>query len=109
MEKDQKRKQFGEVVKELAGSFILRESSGPAMITVTDLSFSKDLKNVSLLISVYPEEKEGQVIDFLKRKRSDFKKYVKDNSRLSRIPQFDFKLDLGEKNRQRIDEISKNI
>ena len=44
---------------------------------------------------------------FLKRKRSDFRDFVKDNARLARIPFFDFEIDKGEKNRRQVEEASK--
>ena len=45
-------------------------------------------------------------MDFAKRKRSEFRDYLKTESRLFKLPFVDFELDLGEKNRQKIDSLS---
>ena len=44
-------------------------------------------------------------MEFAKRKQKEFKEFVKDNSKLGRIPLLDFEIDAGEKNRQKIDGI----
>ena len=46
------------------------------------------------------------MLAFAKRKRSEFREYLKKHSALQRLPTVDFEIDYGEKNRQRIDEIS---
>ena len=63
----------------------------------------------AILVTVLPENREEQVIDFLHRQLTDFREYVKANSRLMRIPYFTVGLDVGEKNRQRIDEIERKL
>lgn len=94
-----------EIIRELASKFILQENSGASMITVTRIETDGSAKYVTVLFSVLPESKEKSASEFLMRKRSDFRIYVSNNSRLNPLPIFDFKIDIGEKNRQRIDEI----
>jgi ribosome-binding factor A len=65
-------------------------------------------KYVNIFFTVLPEEKQEAVLEFAKRKRSEFRDYIKTKTRLGRIPTFDFEIDLGEKHRQKIDEISRN-
>jgi ribosome-binding factor A len=93
------------ILIKLATDFIKTESNNQSMITITNLSASNDFSKVTYFISVFPSQKEAAAVDFLKRQRSDFRDYVKSNSRLARIPRFDFEIDLGEKARQRIEEI----
>ncbi len=97
-----------EIIKGLAAKFLQMESNHISLITVTDVLLSDDGKSARILFSVFPENKEVGVLDFVRRKRSEFRQYVKDNSRLMRIPFFDFIIDGGEKNRQKIDRISNN-
>lgn len=98
-----------EVIKELAASFISRESNRQSLITVTDVELlSKGAKAV-ILITVLPEEKENDAVELLRRRVGDFRQYVHENSRIARLPFFDVKIDYGEKNRQRIDEIAGRI
>jgi ribosome-binding factor A len=95
-----------EQLKELAGKFLSLHGNKSSLITVTDVQMSKDAKSATILFTVFPEDFEKTAVEFAKRKRSEFKHFVKDNVSFGRIPFIDFALDVGEKNRQRIDEIS---
>ncbi len=96
-------------MRHLASTFFEEESGGTALITVTSVRLSDDQKEATIFFTVFPEDKEKAVLDFAKRKRSGFKHYVKSKSLLGRLPFFDFEIDLGEKNRQKIDTISNNL
>ncbi len=95
-------------IKQLAAEFFSLESNRTSLLTVTDAVVSTDEKNAIVYFTVLPEDKEEEALEFTKRMRSDFKQYVKEKSRLGRIPFFDFRLDIGEKNRQRVDELTNN-
>jgi ribosome-binding factor A len=101
-----KQEKIKNQIKEVAAKFIQKESNGLSLITVTNIQVSKDEKYVSILFTVFPEDKESDAIDFLKRKRSEFRDFIKEETRLARIPMFDFEIDRGEKHRQKIDIIS---
>ena len=60
-------------------------------------------------MTVLPENQEETALSFAHRQLTDFKQYVKDNSRIGRIPFFEVRIDKGEKNRQKIDQIGKDI
>jgi ribosome-binding factor A len=92
-------------IQKLASKFIERESSRKSLITVTDVYLTNDFKKVIIFVTVLPDSDEEMALDFLKRQRSDFRDYAKKNSRIRRIPFFDFEIDKGEKSRQRIDEL----
>lgn len=94
------------LVRECAAAYISRESDRTTLVTVTRATFSKDRKNVTIFVTVLPEEKEEVALSFLKRHRSDFKHYLRDHAALKHIPFVNFELDLGEKNRQRVDELT---
>lgn len=93
-------------LKKLAATFIERESDKTSLITVTHANISPDLKNSTIYISVLPDAKADDALFFCKRKMTDFKKYAKEHLHMKGIPFFNVELDLGEKNRQRIDELS---
>ena len=100
-----KNQRAKELILRKASDFIQKESNGQSLITVTNSSTSGDQKRMTVYVSVMPEIKEKAVIDFLKRQRSEFKKYIRENTRLNIIPHFDFEIDMGEKSRQRVDEL----
>ena len=101
-----RQEKIKELLKELAARFLQEESNRTSLITVIDANVSKDLKKATIFVTVYPEDKEVSALDFLKRKRSDFKQFVKSKIKMKSIPFFDFKIDSGEKNRQKIDFLS---
>lgn len=84
-------------IQHLAGEFLMRESNRDALITITNIHISDDTKYATLLFTTLPESKEDAVLDFLKRKRKDFKEYVMKHSKIGRIPFFDFEIDQGQK------------
>lgn len=81
-----------EIIKQTAAEFILKEADSSSMITVTGAKISKDLKRAVIFLSVYPEESRESALDFMKRKRSYFKKFAKNKIRIKRIPFFDFEI-----------------
>lgn len=91
------------IVKKLAAEFMTKEADKSSIITVTKANISNNLKNATIFFSVFPENSEKSALNFAKRKRSDFRKYVKNNMRIRQIPFFDFEIDMGEKNRQKIE------
>jgi ribosome-binding factor A len=90
----------------LAADFLKRESMGNGLLTVTGISISKNRKNMAILFTVFPDKYEEQALKFAKRKRSEFREFVKEKTKdLAFCPIFDFEIDLGEKNRQHIDSL----
>lgn len=94
------------LLKKLAANFLEREAERTSLITVTHVDISPDFKQSTIYISVLPDSKASDALYFCKRKMTDFKKYAKENLNMKSIPFFDVKLDIGEKNRQRIEELS---
>lgn len=96
---------MAEVVRELATKFISLESNRTSLVTVTRVDLYNRGKNVTILFSVLPEDREATVLDFLRRNRPEFREYMKEHSRLPIIPFVEFEIDMGEKNRQNVDRL----
>lgn len=94
------------ICQQLAAEFLEREGNGQSIITVTNATISNDRKYATIFFTVLPTEMEKAALNFAKRQRSNFRKYVGEHSRLGKLPFFDFAIDEGEKHRQRIDELS---
>src|SRR5262249_46740337 len=103
-----KEAQTKEELIHLAGQFLAREASKQSLITVTRADISEDLKYITLFISVFPEKEEQKALEFCKRERSAFRDYVIQKISLHFPPTVEFQLDIGEKNRQRIDDLTRN-
>lgn len=95
-------------IRELAAIFLGRENNRTSLITVTSTTCSPDLKKATILITVLPESKERLALEFVKRKCKDLREFLKKNLPIKVIPFLDVAIDLGEKNRQRIDELTRN-
>lgn len=90
----------------LVGEFVSHEAGPVSLITVTRVSFNQKAKRATAFITVLPDSKEKPALDFLQRKSSELREYVRDHARVGILPVFDFQIDIGEKNRQRVDDIS---
>ena len=92
-------------IKELAAEFLGRENNRTSLITVISCNTSPDLKKATIFITVLPDSKEHNALDFAKRKKAEIREYLKKKMNLKIIPFLDIKIDQGEKNRQKIDEL----
>ena len=95
-------------IKELAAEFLGRENNRTSLITVISCNTSPDLKKATIFITVLPNKKEHDALDFSKRKRPEMRDYLKKKMNLKVIPFLDIRIDDGEKNRQKIDELLRN-
>ena len=102
-----RQEKVSELVKKLASEYVVRESNTSSLITITHADVSRDLKNATLYFTVFPEEEENRVLEFLHRKEYDFKEYMVKHAGLRFIPSILFKIDLGEKNRIVIENLSR--
>lgn len=103
--KARRQEKFSQEIARLAGDFLAREAGRQSLITATRVGVSEDLRVVTIYLSILPVSAERAALKFAKRARSDFREYVKKHGSLSPLPTFDFEIDRGEKNRQRIEEL----
>lgn len=101
----EREEKVGNIIKRLASEFLSRESNRVSLITVTDVKMRDKEKNALILVTVLPENQSDAALAFAKRKRTDFREYIKEHTRIKTIPRVDFEIDKGEKFRQRIDEL----
>ena len=104
-----KDEKIANLIKETAASFLQKESNRTSLLTVTKVELSKDGKGATIFFTVLPDNKQKEALDFTKRLRPEFKDYFLDKVRIGRVPFFDFAIDLGEKHRQKIDDISQTL
>ncbi len=95
-----------ELIRHLAAEFLQRESNRTSLVTVTAVHMVDKLGKAIIYISVLPETKEQEAVEFANRQAREFREVLKKRTRLMRLPQVEFAIDYGEKNRQRIDELS---
>lgn len=93
------------LLTQLAGTFLSHEAGPKSLITVTRVAYNEKTNHAVVCISVLPENREEDALAFAKRRSSDLRNFVKEHIKMRAVPVFDFLIDLGEKNRQRVDDI----
>lgn len=96
-------------LKDFAALFIAEEANTDPLITVTRVSISPDYRNATVFFTTIPDEKEEDALVFLKRKGSDLRNYIAKHSTLKTLPYLTFDIDYGERHRQHIDDIVRDI
>lgn len=95
---------------ELAAKYIAREAGRTTLITPTRTVFERrDPKHATIYFTVFPDSDSEHALSFMKRHRDDFRDYIKKEGRFKILPFIEFSIDYGEKNRQRLDEISREL
>jgi len=89
-----------------AAVFVAKESNRQSLVTITRADISPDLKRATIFYTVLPQDAEDTVHKFLERQRTDFRTYIKKHMKIKTLPWIGFALDVGEKSRQRLDELS---
>lgn len=104
----QRDEKLKDMIKKVAAKFLNIESNRVSLMTVTNVLLTENGKRATIFFTVFPNDKEKAALDFVKRKRSEFRDFAGENIRVGRIPFFDFEIDTGEKHRQKIDAILKS-
>jgi ribosome-binding factor A len=99
------------LIRELVAGFIQQEANTDPLITVTHVTTAPDYRRVTVFFTTIPEgpEKEGAALAFLKRSGGELRGFIKKKSNLKIIPFIEFEVDYGERHRQHIDEIAREI
>ncbi len=106
---DPRDEKLRELVRAVAAEFMQKNSNYTSLITITDVSISDKGQRATIFFTVLPDDKEKGALDFAKRMRAEFREFFAGKARMRALPFFDFAIDKGEKNRQHIDEISRNV
>lgn len=102
-----KQEKITSVLIPVVAEYLNYHSNGSSMITVTNCVVSDDLKRATIYVTVLPDEKEAEALNFAKRQRSEIREFLKKKTKIGMLPFIDIEIDLGEKHRQRIDELLK--
>jgi ribosome-binding factor A len=97
------------ILKELIATFIRNEANSNPMITVTNLDISPDLRRAIIFITTIPDGREEDALIFLKRNGTELRNYLKKKARIKYIPHLEFMVDAGEKHRQHMDELVRDL
>lgn len=101
----QRQVRVAELLRELAATFLARESNRTSLITVTYCDVAPNMRRATIFFTVLPVEKEKDAAAFVTRQLGAFREYAMKKTRMKMLPFFDAKIDSGEKMRQKIDEL----
>lgn len=85
---------------------MVREANRNALITVTRVVLSDDMQRAIIYITVLPDSYEAPAVEFANRNRTELRDFFKTRVRRSPPKDITFEIDMGEKNRLRLDELS---
>ena len=100
------QEKYIEALRTAAAEFLAREANRNSLITVTRVEMRPDGKHAVIYITVFPETAEAAALAFANRNRGELGQFLLKRTKGMRIPKFEFEIDLGDKNRRRIDELS---
>ena len=98
-----------ETIHREAAKFILENSGKSSLLTVTRVVLNTSGKDAIIFFTTLPESEEDTAKKFLDRKAPELKDHLIHKSRIGIVPHLRFQIDYGERNRQRLDEISSGI
>jgi ribosome-binding factor A len=93
----------------LAQEYIAREAGRTTLITPMRAVISPNRINATIFVSVFPESEKDNAVAFLTRHKDLFRDYLKKHGRFNVLPFIRWEFDYGEQNRQRLDELSKEV
>ena len=70
---------------------------------------SSDRKNATIYVSVFPEGKDDAALAFLMRHKDLFRNELKKSARFARLPFIRFEIDHGERARQHLEEVTRDL
>lgn len=105
-----KIQQVNELLKEKLAHFISREIPlDNGLITVVYVNTSPDLKYAKIAVSILPEKFAGSVLERLRHSSGLFSQLIKKETRLRKVPRFNWTLDTTEKEAAKIEEVFREI
>ena len=104
---EHRHERMEEALREVAAEFLVREANRNVLITVTRAVLSLDMKRVTIYLTALPDSGEQAAVDFANRNRKELRDFYKTRVKGALPPDIVFEIDMGEKNRLRLDELSK--
>lgn len=100
-----KDEKMASLISKFAAEYFCLESSRDSLMTITKTDILDRGKKAVIFFTTFPREKEAAALEFARRRKRDFRQFVIAKKSFGFTPQMDFAIDLGEYNRQRIDEL----
>ena len=96
-------------LQKVLAEFLREELGVSPLVSVTRVKVAHGLRSARAFITVFPEKDAATALAQLEKRHSALMRYLAAHTRIKYIPSVSFEIDLGEKNRQRIEELLKKI
>ena len=103
---ERREERANQALRDSVAEFLVREAGPQSLITVTRAEVSSNFLHATLYLTVLPEEKEAAALALARRSIPELKKFIEERVRLPRMPHIDFYIDRGQKNADRLEELS---
>ena len=101
-----KQEKIREAIRHAAAEFMAEAADSTSLITVTNVHLTPKADRATILITVFPNDKEADALAFASRQGGKLRDFIGQRISLQHLPYISFALDVGEKNRQKIEELS---
>lgn len=103
----ERSEKVNEVVKEELSKIILKnlDFERGAMVTITRVETSSDLRYAKIMLTVFPESEEKTVLDLLEKNAGDLQYELIKKLRTKPIPKIRFESDKAQKLAERMEEL----
>lgn len=92
-------------LQKVLAEFLREELGVSPLVSVTRVEVRRGLKSARAFITVFPEKEGVAVLAQLEKRHGALMRYLAAHTRMKYIPSVSFEIDIGEKNRQRIEEL----
>lgn len=109
MNETERTRKVAALIKEQTAHFIAKEANTDPLITITNVGVSRDLTRATIYFTTFPTDRENDALIFLQRNAGLLREHLKTAHILKRIPHIECAIDHGERHRQHIDEVARDI
>ena len=102
---NRKSEKIKAIIQAAAAQFFELESNRTSLLTVTRVEMTEHGRKAIIFITIFPDDKEADALEFAKRKRTELREFLMTKTKISLVPFVEVMIDVGEKNRQRLDSL----
>ena len=92
-------------LKKLTAEWLNQTMPAGVLVTVTGFNLSRDHEHATVLVSVFPENREQETEEIFRKHGHELHDYLGKHVRTRQIPFVKLAIDLGEKNRQQVEKL----
>jgi len=111
MNETRRQKRVASLIKEELSRFLIEviQDTSSGLITITNVSMSKDLKTAKVYLSMYQHDKESMILETLNKRKGYLRKSIASKIKLKYNPMLIFSIDPLFNYEKKIDEIFNSI